>query len=216
VGLAILLSLIVLPLQGPALRSAPDHLLEFAALAGSEALVGFTIGIVVSMVFHALEMAASLIGIQMGFGLGQVLDPMTGGQTGTIDQFYRVLVALVFFAMNGHHIVIQGLIHSFEVAPPGTADLTLIAGERVVPFFISLFVVAIRIALPVMGALMLTDVALGLVGRTVPQMNVLVVGFPVKIGVGLLVMVASLPFVIAFMAGVFGSALPEVNGFLIP
>ena len=102
------------------------------------------------------------------------------------------------------------------MVPPGTADLTLIAGERVLPFFVSLFEAAVRIALPVLGALILTDLAMGLVARTVPQMNVLVVGFPVKGGVGLMVMAISMPLVTAFKGSVFGSALPQVNGFLRP
>jgi flagellar biosynthetic protein FliR len=100
--------------------------------------------------------------------------------------------------------------------PAGSADLTLIAGDRVIPFFTSLFVVALRISLPVIGALILTDLALALVGRTVPQMNVLVVGFPIKIGVGLLVLTASMPLMVAFMGSVFGQALLDVNGFLVP
>ena len=132
------------------------------------------------------------------------------------NQFYRLVVTLIFFAVNGHYLVINGLLQTFEVVPPGTADLTLIAGDRVAPFFTALFVVAIRIALPVMGALMLTDLAMGLVARTVPQMNVLIVGFPAKVGVGLFVLAVSMPLAVALMASVFGSAIPQVNGFLRP
>ncbi len=85
-----------------------------------------------------------------------------------------------------------------------------------VPFFASLFLAAVQVALPAMGALLLTDLALALVGRTVPQLNVLVVGFPVKIGVGLLVLAASMPLMTLFMTNVFGRALVDVNGLLVP
>jgi flagellar biosynthetic protein FliR len=216
IGLAVFLTLIVLPLQSEPLHTAPPHLLQFAAMVGSEVIVGLAIGIAVGMVFHALEMGASLIGIQMGFGLDAVIDPTSGGTIGSLVQFYRIVVTLVFFAVNGHYLVIQGLLHTFEVVPPGSADLTLIAGDRVVPFFVSLFVVAVRIALPVTGALLLADVAMALVGRTVPQMNVLVVGFPVKIAVGLVVMAAAMPLLTGFMGAVFGRALLDVNGLLGP
>ncbi|MPZ98548.1 MAG: hypothetical protein GEU80_04265 [Dehalococcoidia bacterium] len=216
VGLAVLLALIVLPLQGAPLSEPPVNIFAFAAVLGSEVLVGLSIGIAVAMVFHALEMGATLIGVQMGFGVGAVFDPLSGAHVGTLDQFYRVVVTLVFFAVNGHYLVIQGLLHTFEVVPPGSADLTLIAGERVVPFFAALFVTAVRIALPVMGALMLTELAMVLVGRTVPQMNVLVESFPAKIGVGLLVMAASMPLMVAFIGAVFGRALIDVNRFLVP
>ncbi len=216
IGLALMLSLIVLPLQGELLNAVPTNLLVFASLVGSEVLVGLSIGILVSMVFHALEMASAVVGVQIGFGFGGIVDPLTGAQSGVIDQFYRVVVTLMFFAVNGHYLVISGLLRTFDVVPPGTADLTLIAGERVVPFFTALFVVSLRIALPVLGALMLTDLAMGLVARAVPQMNVLVVGFPLKIGIGLLVLAISMPLVTTFMGTVFGDALLDVNGFLRP
>jgi flagellar biosynthesis protein FliR len=122
----------------------------------------------------------------------------------------------MFFAVNGHYLVIAGLMNTFEVVPPGTADLTLIAGDRVVPFFGALLVVAMRVALPVTGALLLTDLILGLVGRTVPQMNVLIVGFPVKVGVGVLALAASVPLVTTLIGGVFNETLVDVNGFLVP
>ena len=216
IGLALLISLIVLPLQAVPTTRGSDNLLVFASLVGSEVLVGITLGIAISIVFHALEMGSALVGVQMGFGIGAVLDPTTGAQIGTLDQFYRLLVTLIFFAVNGHLIVIQGILQSFEIVPPGTADLSLIAGERVVPFFSALFVVSIRVALPVVGALLLTDLAMALVGRTVPQMNILIVGFPVKVGVGLLVLMAAMPLRIPFMGAVFGRALLDVNGFLAP
>ncbi len=216
IGLALLLALIVVPLQTPTLQPVSTNLLVFASLIGSEVLIGLTIGILVSLVFQAMQMGASLVGVQMGFGIGAVIDPMTGGQVGTLDQFYQLIVTLVFFAVNGHLIVIQGLLHSFAIVPPGHADISLIAGDQVAPFFASMFVVAIRIALPVVGALLLTDVAMALVGRTVPQMNVLIVGFPVKIGVGLLVLAAAMPLLTGFMGAVFGRALLDVNGFLVP
>jgi flagellar biosynthetic protein FliR len=216
IALALLLSLIVLPLTEVPAQPVSTNLLVFASLVGSEVLVGLAVGIAVMLVFHGLEMGAQLVGVQMGFAIGEVFDPLTGGRIATVEQFYRIVATLVFFAVNGHYLVIQALLQTFEVVPAGSADLTLIAGDRVIPFFASLFVVALRISLPVIGALILTDLALALVGRTVPQMNVLVVGFPIKIGVGLLVLTASMPLMVAFMGSVFGQALLDVNGFLVP
>jgi flagellar biosynthesis protein FliR len=216
IGLAVLLALIVMPLQAEPLTEAPASIFFFALLVGSEVLIGLALGIAVSLVFQTLEMAASLVSLQMGFGLSSVFDPMTGQQSGTLEQFYRVFVTLIFFAMNGHYLVIASLLHTFEVVPPGSADFTVIAGERVVPFFIALFVAAFQIALPALAALMLTDLAMALVGRTVPQMNVLIVGFPAKVGVGLLVLTAAIPFMTGFISAVFGRALIDVNGFLVP
>jgi flagellar biosynthetic protein FliR len=216
IALALLLSLIVLPLTAVPPNGVSTNLLVFASLLGSEVLVGLTIGIAVMLVFTGLEMGATVVGIQMGFAISEVFDPFTGGRVATVDQFYRIVATLVFFAVNGHYLVIQSLLHTFEVVPAGSADLALIAGDRVLPFFSALFIVALRISLPVVGALLLTDLALALVGRTIPQLNILVVGFPVKVGVGLLVMAASMPLMTAFMGSVFGQMLLDVNGFLVP
>jgi flagellar biosynthetic protein FliR len=216
IGLAVLLSLIVVPLASPHLADAPTTLYAFCAAVGSEAMIGLVMGIGVSLVFAALEMGASLVSLQMGFGLGGVFDPFTGAQSGALEQFYKVFVTLIFFSINGHYLVIRGLLQTFEVVPPGTADISLVAGARIVPFFAALFAAAVQIALPVMGALLLTDIALALVGRTVPQLNILVVGFPVKIGVGLLVLAASMPVMTLFISNVFGRALVDVNGLLGP
>lgn len=221
IGLAALLSLIVLPLQqnvelSPAAAAASTNVLVFASVLGSEVMIGLAIGVAISLIFAGLEMASSLVGVQMGFGLQGVIDPLSGGQGGVLDPFFQLLVTLTFFAINGHHMVIQGLLHTFEVVPPGAADISLIAGDRVAPFFTALLTVAIRVALPVTGALILTDLAMGLAARTTPQMNVLVVGFPAKIGVGLVVLAASTPMIAAFTASVFTDSLPQVGGFLRP
>lgn len=216
IGLAILLSLIALPLDGTPRATIPTDLFTFAAAFGMEILIGIAFGVAVMLVFQALEMSASLISIQIGFGLGEVFDPITGSQTGALEQFYRMFVTLIFFAMNGHYLVIRGILHTLEVIPPGTGSLDVIAGDRMAVFFGALLVTSIQLALPVFGALMLTDLAMALVGRTVPQLNVLVVGFPVKIGVGLVTLVAAMPLMTAFIGATFGRALVDVNMLVRP
>jgi flagellar biosynthetic protein FliR len=215
IGFAVLLSLVVLPLQAQP-EAISTNLLVFASLVGSEVLVGLAIGIAISLVFQTVEMAASIVSVQAGFGVAAVIDPLTGAQTGMLEQFYKILVTLLFFAINGHYLVVRSLLHTFEVVPPGQADLSVIAGERVVPFFTSLFSAAVQIALPAFGALILADIALALVGRSVPQLNVLIAGFPVKIGVGLLALSASMPLLVTFLSAFLGRALVDVNGFLVP
>lgn len=215
IGLALLLALIVLPLHAEPAQAAPTKLLAFAATVGSEVLVGLCIGVLTGLVLQALAMGASLAGVQMGFGLGELFDPLSGAQTDTISQFYWLLVTLVFFSVNGHHLVVGGLVETFEVVPAGSADITLLAGDRFLPFLGALLGVAVRVALPVMGALLLTDLALGLIARTVPQLNILVEGFPVKMAVGVLVLAAAMPLLTTFMGAVVTTTLPQVGGFLV-
>lgn len=216
IGLALMLSLVVLPLQSTPLVAPPVALLPFAAAVGSEVLVGITMGLAIALLFYAMEMAGSLVGVQMGFDMGAVIDPITGVRSGAMAQFYRMLAMLIFFAVNAHHLVLSGLHRSFSVVPPGSADLSLIAGDRAAPFLSALVVLAVRVALPVAGTLMLTDLAMALAARMVPQMPVLIVGFPIKIGVGIFVMALSVPLAAAFMAGVFRGPLMDTNRFLAP
>ncbi len=214
VGLALLLSLVVLPLQRAPSMTPPDNLLVFATVLGSEVLVGLALGIGVMFVITSLEMGASLVGVQIGYSIGSVIDPLTGAQSGAIEQFYRLVATLVFFVVNGHHMVISSLVLSFNVVHAGSADLSLIAGERSVPFFASLFVIALRVALPVIVALLLADLVLGMLGRAVPQLNVLVVGMPVKIGAGLFVAALSVPLMVAFLGTSLTASIPQTLGLL--
>ncbi len=214
IGLALLLSLIVLPLQRVPTTPPPSNLLVFATVIGSEVMVGLALGVGVMLVINAIEMGAALVGVQIGFSLGGVIDPTTGVQSGAIEQFYRLVATLVFFVVNGHHLVISSLVLSFQVVEAGSADLTLIAGDRAIPFFASLFVIALRVALPVIVALLLADLVLGMLGRAVPQLNVLVVGMPVKIGAGLFVGALSVPLVVPFLGTSLTSSLPQVVGLL--
>jgi len=215
IGFAIVLSLIVLPLSSKNIEGAPTDLFTFASAFGMEVILGIAIGVGVMLVFQGLEMAASLVSVQMGFGIGQIFDPISGQMSGTMEQFYRVLITLVFFAINGHYLVIMGFLRTFEVVPPGEATMTSIAGDQVVPFFSTLLVSAVQIALPVFGALVLADFAMAMVNRTVPQMNALVVGFPLKIGVGLIVLGASTPMLVAFLGATMGRALVDVNSLVV-
>lgn len=215
IGISLLLSLIVMPLSALPHGAVPTQLLPFVAAVGSEAIIGLCIGMLITLVVQALQMGASLVGVQIGFGMGELLDPLTGTQTETLSQFYGLLVTLVFFAVNGHHMAVVGLVRTFEVVPAGAADISLLAGDRFIPFVSALFELAVRVALPVVGALLLTDLGLGLVARTIPQLNILVEGFPVKVTLGIVVMTASLPLLVGFMASTFSTMVPNVGRFLV-
>jgi flagellar biosynthetic protein FliR len=143
----------------------------------------------------------------MGFGLGAVFDPITGTEFGAFDQFYSILATLVFFSINGHHIVVQALAETTLAIPLGTFDPFALDPGGITALVAGLTVTAVRLAMPVMAALTLTDVGMGIVSRTVPQMQVLIVGAPIKIGVGVLVLGASLPATMTIMNGVFGASL---------
>lgn len=206
VGLAIFLALVLVPLSANDLPSAPVNLGVIVDAVFREAIFGLALGLSMNLVFIGLQMASRIIGVQVGFGLGGVLDPITGTDSGVFDQFYVLLVSLVFFVTNGHYLVISALAETIRAIPLGTFDPfspTAFRADAIASFALGLMVTAVRIAMPIMAALFLVDLGMGFVARTAPQVQVLIVAMPVKIGVGLIVLMAALPASSQLMQGVF-------------
>lgn len=199
IGFAVFFSLVLVPANIDHLPGEPQTLAALVEGVLREALFGLALGLAMQLIFLGMQMGSYLIGVQLGFGLGQVIDPQSGAQFGVLDQFYAVLVALVFFTVNGHHVVIQALSETVVAVPPGTFDPLALTAGGVASLATGLMVTAVRVAMPVVVALFLTDVGMGFVARTAPQTNILISGAPVKIGVGLVVLGASLPATMALM-----------------
>jgi flagellar biosynthetic protein FliR len=194
-GLSVFIALLLLPTitlaDGMVFKGM--GLLGFLGLAMPEILAGLILGMTTNFIFYGVEMAGQLVGIQMGFGIVAVLDPMTETQVSIISQLQYIFAILIFLSLNGHHFLLEGVARSYLAAPLG--GVTLPAGLLgiVVKLSGDIFVAAFKIAAPVMAALFLTEVALGIIARTVPQMNIFIVSFPLKIGVGLLTLALSWP-----------------------
>ncbi len=202
-GIAIVLALVFTPLQMKAAPAVPPGLISYGLLAGREALVGLALGFAVGVVFSGIQMGSQLVGVQIGFGLGGVLNPSSGAESNVIDSFYGVLATVIFLAANGHHTVLEALSRTFQIAPIGQAQAPSISPDQVLAMVQEVIVIALRIAMPAVAALLLADVVLGLLGRAAPQMQVMIVGAPVKIAAGLLLLAASTPTTAALMDAVF-------------
>lgn len=215
IGLAVVISLIFAPLQLRASPVLPAELVPYSVLAGRELLIGLAVGFAVGLIFHGITMGSQLVGVQIGFGLGGVLNPASGAESNLLENFYSVLATVIFLSANGHHAMLAALAHTFDLAPIGGERMPAIDPVQVLAMIQSIFVVALRIAMPAIAALLLADVGLGLVGRVAPQMQVMVVGAPVKIVVGVLLLAASTPTTVALMDAVFrgtGRSLSRLLG----
>lgn len=200
VGLALSLALILLPPVAAGQVTAPTALLAYVAAAAREFVAGLIIGYICSLVFFAVQAAGHLLDLQIGFGIVNVFDPQFGQQVPLIGNFYYLLALMVFLAINGHHLLLAGLYASFQVLPllaPQFAGGPLLAVAT--QLAIGVFTIALKIAMPVLVALFLTDVALGVLNRTMPQMNIFMVGLPGKIFVGLFLIFLSLPMLVFFL-----------------
>ena len=200
IGLSLLLSLIFLPLIASRVTSLPDSMPIFLTLVARELLLGALVGFAVLIVFTALQAAGHVVGLQMGFSLANVVNPLTADHASLIDQFYALLAALIFFTLNGHHALILAIQQSFDIAPVGVAGLGLPPAPVLLAWGRDLFSIAIRISLPVVAALLLTDVALAVIARSVPQLNVFIVGMPAKVGVAFLMLIVTVPVTAVIMS----------------
>lgn len=179
--------------QGWGVDVPVDSLPQMVLLVVREVLLGGLLALVSAVVFAGIRFGGQLIGVQMGFSMANVIDPAGSGEVPLIGRFQELLAVTVFLAANGHHLLLQGLSYSFDAVPPGGFPALASLPALLVPLGASVFFVAIQVGAPVIGALFLTDTALGFVARAVPQMNVFLVGLPVKILVGMFFLVVTAP-----------------------
>ena len=193
IGLALLISLILISIVKIDASIISADLLTLTAGIAGEIIIGFTIGLIAKLVFSAMEMAGELIGFQMGFSIVNVIDPQTSTHVPIIGQFHTILATLIFLTINAHHLFIAAIAESFTLVPPMRLALTNQMFAGIVTLSRDIFVLAIRIGAPVIVALFIANIALAIISKTMPQMNVMMVGFPITIAGGLLIMVLSIP-----------------------
>ncbi len=194
----------------------PDAFGFFAVVLIKELAFGFLLGFISSLVFAGIQAAGHLIGLQSGFGLANVLDPLSGEQGSIIDQFYLIMAVLLFLAVNGHHQFLLALERSFTTVPiDGYAQPFAANAEELVAFLArttsTVFEVGLRLAVAVGGALLITDVVMGLTARAIPQMNVFMVGAPLKLMVAMAGIVLALPTTAIAMVFAFDRVLTALN-----
>ncbi len=207
-GLVLLLGLVLAPLLPP-MNLPTDPLLLAGGLA-NEVLIGLVIGLAVRLFFAALELAGDLMGTQMGFSVAQLIDPMTAHQTPLVASVQTVLASLTFLALNAHFLVVRSVATSFDAIAPFTGHLSAGLAEDVLRLTQQVFVVALKLAAPVLATVLVVNLMMAILGRTVPQLNVFVMSFPLTIAAGLAVMALALPYSI----GLFESEFIRLDGTL--
>lgn len=193
VGLVFLIALVCMPALKDVNLPEAFTLAELAALALKELMVGALIGFFFFLLVLAAELAGVITGFQVGLAISQTFDPNAGEQVSIIGRLWIVLASLIFLSINGHHLVIQAFADSCRIIAPGQMIVSGDTALVMIKYTAYVFVLAIKIAAPVMVTLTLTDVALGTIAKLMPTMNIFIVGFPLKIGVGLMVVALSLP-----------------------
>jgi flagellar biosynthetic protein FliR len=189
-----------------ALAIPPPDGPAYAAPLVREIVLGLAIGFVVNLAAQAVQFAAGLVDVQVGFSFASTVDPMLGDQSALLERFYTALAVLVFLASDAHHLFLEALSRLFEVVPVGTFEMTGMTAERMVRLTGALFSAALGLALPVVGPLLVVDLAIAVMARAMPQLNVLAVNLPSKILVGMLVLALAIGVLVHRAAVLMGGA----------
>ncbi len=173
----------------PEVKFSPDYfptnVLSLGLTFLGELLLGLIVSIIIRSIFSAVQTAGEIIGFQMGFSMMNIIDPLSGGSVSLISQFLYIVAILIFLTLNGHIFLIKVFLESFKYIPPGTFLINHTVFDNILFYSSQIFVMAVKIAAPVMAIELLISFSFAIIARIAPQINILFVGFPIKIAVGL-------------------------------
>jgi flagellar biosynthetic protein FliR len=199
--LALSLALIITPLQESAAFAPPQNLIQMLLMLGHELMLGLALGLAVMILFAGLQLTGQIIGQMSGTSLADVFDPTFNANIPVFTQLLDIIAISVFLAIGGHRHLIRALLDTFRARPPGMEAFPLSLAETLTKVLSESFVVGIRAAGPIMLALLMSMLILGLISRTLPQLNILVVGFSLNA-----------LMMLAVMSICLGSIITVVNG----
>jgi flagellar biosynthetic protein FliR len=195
IGISFFVALVVFSANGTGITIPQDF--SYILLIMREVLIGLLLGFIGYLMFMAIQTAGSFIDIQIGFGIANVIDPMTGTSAPILGNFKYMIALLMFLSMNGHHHLLDAIVYSYKWIPMNNdLFLRMVDGslsEFLVRTFAQSFVLAFQMSAPLVTALFLTDVGLAFLARTAPQYNVFVIGVPLKIIIGIALLLVLMP-----------------------
>lgn len=191
-----------------------NNLYQYVLLVFREFIVGITIGYVSYLIFTSIYIAGQMIDMQMGFGMVNVIDPVSNIQVPVTSNFYFIISMLIFLMSGGHHVLIKGLFDSYNVVPLGGAVFKPDLMNDLIRVFGSVFLLGFKISAPIIAAILITDVALGIMSKAVPQLNVFIVGMPLKIAVGIMIMILTIPMFMSIADILINGMRSEIVNFI--
>lgn len=209
------LSLVITFLIFPFVRMEPGFqlagLIPMVVNMIGEVLIGVIIGFVARFIFAGIQFGGEVIGFQMGFSVVNIIDPVTSTQVSLISQLQYFLAMLVFLTVNAHHIFLSAVAESFVRIAPMPFHLSGKVISTLCLFSKDVFVVAVKISAPVVAVLIFTNVALGIVARTVPQINIFIIGFPLQIALGFIFLGLTAPIFVNYSIRLFNDLARQIH-----
>jgi flagellar biosynthetic protein FliR len=210
-GLALVIAVILYPVIDAVPGVFPATAWGMARMVLSELIVGMILGLLVQMFFEGIRMMGQLVGFQTGFAITNILDPQSGMQVSILSNMAYLVAMVLFLLLNGHHILLGAMRESFQIIEVGSLNLNRQIFQRVMASSADMFVIAIKIGAPAIAALLFTKVAFGLITKLMPQMNIMIVAFPVQIVVGLLFFGVCLSVLLGSMEKYLGGLGPVLT-----
>ncbi|RYZ63827.1 MAG: type III secretion protein [Proteobacteria bacterium] len=174
------------------------------SISSSESDRGYVLGTLILtglavLFFFAIGMMGELVSTTIGLGAAQMFNPLMGTNSNTVEQFYTTIATLVFFSLNGHHLVLGAIAESYELIPIAQMKLNMGPFAEMATFAQDMMVMAVKMCAPIIAAILITNIAMGVLGRAVPQINVLVTSMPVTLMIGFVLMFVCIPLLVMEM-----------------
>ncbi|MGB9813178.1 MAG: flagellar biosynthetic protein FliR [Thermovenabulum sp.] len=202
IGFSALLTVVIFPLV-----ESPEfdfNTMEFLYFVVKEVFTGIIVGFTVFMIFSLFFITGQIIDLQMGFGIVNVIDPQSNTQIPLIGNLYYIMATLIFLTINGHHTLISSLIESYKIVPLGAGNLLSQNLLKIITdIFENMILIGIKLSLPIIGMIFIVDFILAIIAKIAPQINVFIVGLPLKIFVGIFALIIVLPSLIIALDVIF-------------
>ncbi|PWF21181.1 flagellar biosynthetic protein FliR [Corticimicrobacter populi] len=211
IALAAALTVAVAPALGP-MPDIPPASYAGLGIAVQQTLIGIMLGLTMRVVFAAVQTAGEYIGLQMGLSFASFFDPSTGGNTAVLSRMLNLIAMLLFLALDGHLLMLQGLLHSFETLPISDAPLHVAGWGLLNQWGGQVIISGLLMALPLMTALMTINLCMAILNRTAPQMSVFAVGFPISLIAGMIMLTVMIPQTSGFLERLIAAGLETMEG----
>lgn len=209
VGLGVMLALIITPIV-PALPAVDPMSLTGLLILMQQLVIGLAMGFAMRIAFAGMEMAGEIAGLTMGFGFATFFDPQTRGRSAAISQFLALLMLMIFLAANIHLVLLSTLAESFLTIPI-SSSMNGGGFQQLVVWGGRIFSAGVQLSLPIVAALLITNIALGILTRAAPQLNLFGIGFPITLGVGFVMLGLALPYLATPLANLLQEGIDMVR-----
>ncbi|MGN6579825.1 MAG: flagellar biosynthetic protein FliR [Bordetella sp.] len=213
IGLAFLLTVAI----APAISHIPHidiNSWEALLVVAEQTVIGLAMGFVMQIIFTAVETGGEFIGLQMGLSFAQIFDPANGANTAVLSQFLSIITIMLFLAFDGHLLILSALVHSFDILPIGLGALDRNGWSVIVQWGAAIFSYGLLLSLPLICALLVMNLSLGILNRAAPQLTVFSIGFPVTLISGLLLLTSVLPHSGSYFEALFQQGFETLDHLL--